>query len=514
MKKILIIFLLTYFNSSASILYVNASATGLNNGLTWNNAYTNLQEAYSNAVFGDEIWVAAGTYKATATTTRTVSFVSKNGVNVFGGFNGTETATNQRNIISNPTTLSGDIGVPGDNSDNTNTILKVENITSGLIIDGFRIISGTANSGCPGIRLQNNTGIINIKNCFFFNNFGYAGSAVSVLSQGNSTVNVTDCDFNGNIGIDGIIYGGNSSSNNLNITNCRFRGAVSSGIPVIRFESENFTMNNCIITNNTSTQSNLIYIDADSSAKISNCLIVGNSYRESAIAFYSQTNASQIAENITVAHNKKDDGSNNTFYTAIYSVNGVAKIYNSIIFGNTFSSNNTQINVGNQGGNIVSNSIVENGYATGTNILNTNPLFINPNDVISAPFDCTNFNYKLQNNSQGINYGNNSFVTTAQDLDGNARIQQITVDTGAYENVTDLNLNENLPSNLNLTYNYYNEVLSLKNIEVGKIDIFDISGRLVNTREIRGQIYLSDLKTGIYFVVLQNSNEKIKILKK
>ena len=95
-------------------------------------------------------------------------------------------------------------------------------------------------------------------------------------------------------------------------------------------------------------------------------------------------------------------------------------------------------------GNIVSNSIVQNGFANGTNILNVNPNFINPNSLISAPFDGSNFNYRLQNNSQGINYGNNNFVTATQDIDGSIRIQQNTVDTGAYENFSTLSLNENL----------------------------------------------------------------------
>lgn len=512
MKKILLIFLFSYYNSFATTIYVNASATGSNNGLSWNNAYTNLQEALSNAIFGDQIWVAAGTYKATSTTDRTISFSMKNGVNLYGGFSGIETAISQRNINSNPTTLSGDIGALGDNIDNTNTILRVINITSGLTVDGFRIISGNASNGCGGIYLNNNTGIINLNNCFFFNNIGNACSAVFLAYQGNYTVNILNCDFNSNTSSAGTIFSDDSTLNNLNINNSQFRGSVSGGTAVLRFLSANLIMDKCVITNNTSTQSNIFYIDANVSAKISNSLIVGNSYRESAIAFYSPTNASQIAENIIVAHNKKDDGTNNTFYTAIYSINGIAQIYNSIIFGNTFSSNNTQINFGNQGGNIVSNSVVENGYTTGNNILNTNPLFVNPNNLISAPFDSSNFNYRLQNNSQGINFGNNNFVTTSQDIEGNIRIQQTNVDTGAYENITNLNINENLYLNKKMIYNYYDESLITRGIDYGKIFIYDINGKLVNSREISDQISLSNLKPGIYFIVLEN--EKIKILKK
>lgn len=508
MKKFLFIFLISYFNSHAATIYVNAYATGSNNGLNWNNAYPNLQEALSNAIYGDEIWVAAGTYKATSTTDRAISFIMKNGVNLYGGFDGTETSITQRNISSNPTTLSGDIGALGDNSDNTNAILKITNTTSGLTIDGFRIISGTATSGCGGITLNNNTGVINLTNCYFYNNIGNAGAAVFMAYQGNYTVNISNSDFISNISAYGAINSDSSSSNNLNITNCKIKGSVSGGFAVLHFAASNLTMDKCVITNNTSTQSDIFYIDANSSARISNSLFVGNSYDESAIAFYSSSGIPQIVENVTISHNKKTFLS--TFYTTVYSANGLAQIYNSIIYGNTNSSNNNQIDAGNT----VSNSIVENGYATGTSILSSNPLFINPNNLNAAPFDCTGFDYKLQNNSQGINSGNNSYVTKTQDLVGSIRIQQNNVDAGAYENITDLTVNENAFSNRNMIYNYYDETIMFKNTNSGKIDIYDINGKLIDSIEVRDQLSLSHLKAGIYFAQLQNSNEKIKILKK
>ena len=77
--------------AGGQVIYVKAGATGANSGLNWDDAYTDLQTALAAAAAGDEIWVAAGAYKPTAGADRTISFVMKVGVGLYGGFAGGET---------------------------------------------------------------------------------------------------------------------------------------------------------------------------------------------------------------------------------------------------------------------------------------------------------------------------------------------------------------------------------------------------------------------------------------
>ena len=105
MKKILLsLLLIATVGIIDAQIYVNASATGTNNGSSWTNAYTDLQQAIYNAPAGSKVWVKQGTYKPTINVSGVLPalklrhFWLKNGVEVYGGFNGTEIEFNQRNI--------------------------------------------------------------------------------------------------------------------------------------------------------------------------------------------------------------------------------------------------------------------------------------------------------------------------------------------------------------------------------------------------------------------------------
>ena len=138
--------------SQADVLYVDADAAGGNDGTSWTDAFRNLQAAIAISSAGDEIWVAAGTYKPTATTTRTISFVLKQGVAVYGGFAGTETQKDERDPEVHVTVLSGDIGATGDSSDNSLHVVRAGiGLTASSVLDGFTITAGHADgSGNDG----------------------------------------------------------------------------------------------------------------------------------------------------------------------------------------------------------------------------------------------------------------------------------------------------------------------------------------------------------------------------
>ncbi len=132
--------------SAQTRVYVSQSSAGQNNGLNWDDAFVDLQDALHQVSPGAEIWVAQGTYFATADSNRSISFELPSGMRLLGGFSGTETDISQRDWNVNETILSGDIGVSGDSIDNTYNVIYLEMPDSNTLIDGFTIRDGVANN--------------------------------------------------------------------------------------------------------------------------------------------------------------------------------------------------------------------------------------------------------------------------------------------------------------------------------------------------------------------------------
>lgn len=199
-----------------SIVFVDADATGNNDGSSWADAYTRLDSALATqqAAFV-QVWVAEGVYKPTNAPGRNAMFNLR--ANIYGGFNGTETTLSQRDPKNNLTVLSGDVlgndtgrataGNPS-RSDNLTTILEVP-VNGSTVIDGFVFEGGHANSAAgagwenyAGAAIVAKNNLLDIKNCVFRNNYGYRG--VLALGKGtgsNGFTTVDKCEFYGNEGV-------------------------------------------------------------------------------------------------------------------------------------------------------------------------------------------------------------------------------------------------------------------------------------------------------------------------
>ena len=286
--------------ASAGTVYVNvAQLTGLNNGSTWADAYQGvdgLQTALTAAVAGDRIWVAQGSYRASATQNTSISFQLKNGVELYGGFAGGETLLAQRNVATNVTILDGDL--IGHFSTHVVAAMTTD---ATAVLDGFTVRGGHASSstggsdGCGGgLFCQGGPGPT-VRNCIFRNNMCTAlGGAVYIES---SSATFLDTRFENNF-VTGFITSGTvvpgsagglgmSSSPNTVLTRCQFlsNSAVVGGGLATGYSSP--TLTNCIFWNNTSSFNSSggfsgggamslgpMYIG--SNATVRNCTIVGN----------------------------------------------------------------------------------------------------------------------------------------------------------------------------------------------------------------------------------------------
>ncbi|MBL7827620.1 MAG: DUF1565 domain-containing protein, partial [Saprospiraceae bacterium] len=207
MKRIFpILMLLLGWSLNAQTIYVKHNASGANNGASWANAYTSLEQALSVASPGQTIWVAAGTYKPTASSDYT--FPVADGMQLYGGFAGTESSLNQRNIAANPTILSGDINgddIPGnftDNrSDNSQHVVTCIELSSnpGVVVDGFTIRNGHTLLGTGNPDLSRRGGGIliytksTVRNCVIEQNFGDTGAAIAALDALSNGCVVENC---------------------------------------------------------------------------------------------------------------------------------------------------------------------------------------------------------------------------------------------------------------------------------------------------------------------------------
>jgi subtilisin family serine protease len=340
----------------AGIIYVDANASGSNNGSSWANAFTDLHNATEKAFNGDEIWVAEGTYKPTSTSDRSISFALREGVSLRGGFEGTETDASQRdpNLGANITTLSGDIGTIDDNNDNSYHVIRAIGKHAGpVVIDRFTIVNGNASLttdfeaygggvfilSSSSVTIKDSTFTNNraigigggiwicdsnfiLNNCAFNGNMAYYGGAIGVRSSLSS---LTECSFQDNVNENDGYFGGAiyfAYCDPVVLTDCIF---TNNATVIYCGGCGTVAANGCEFTNSTKVRympgSGAIYSEYNTSVTATKCMFKGNN---TTTLWFFATNDYLISD-CTFANNNGN---------GLWAVNSPGKIENSIFADN------------------------------------------------------------------------------------------------------------------------------------------------------------------------------------
>jgi hypothetical protein len=289
------IFYLTSFSlllpAFAKVIYVDDNATEDGNGSSWDTAHKYLQDALAVAEYGDEIWVAEGTYEPTEFSEWTegdehATFRMINGVSLYGGFLGTE-STNKALGDNNKTIISGGTNysyfyelMNGTSNNRVSFVLYVEE--ANMTIDGFKICNGeyglfvrTSTLEIKNCLMSNNSNgaiysresSLSINKCVFDNNTIAANQGTISTAGINLSLTLNDCNFSNNDGpikwnADALIsnckFGhltnGISIDGNLTILDSEFNNTSGHAISGGR---GNLIVDNCKIVNSSSNRNDL-----------------------------------------------------------------------------------------------------------------------------------------------------------------------------------------------------------------------------------------------------------------
>src|SRR5690606_13266497 len=226
------------------IIYVKTAASGNGDGSNWNDATSNLQGAI-NATDVTKVFVAIGNYDVPSPN----SFVMKNGVEIYGGFDPLNNITDltHNRILPNHGVSEGSV-LNGKNE--RPVIWNYQNgVTATAVLDGFTITGGYRNTNGGGIM-----------------NFYASPTLTNLVIKGNNADNGAAGIYNDNASpkISNVIIKENSAGN------------IGGGITNVNASSPELT--NVLITGNTATNyAGGLFNISTGIATLTNVTIVGNS---------------------------------------------------------------------------------------------------------------------------------------------------------------------------------------------------------------------------------------------
>jgi hypothetical protein len=245
------------------VLYVDCDANGINDGTSWENAFSYLQDALAAAVYGDQILVAEGVYKPDCNTAdpcgsgdRTATFSLIEAVQIKGGHAGIGAEDpNLQDAALCETILSGDLNGddgPGfaNNDENSYYVVSANSISDKTVLEGLTVAAGNANDRRAGYYkgggIHALSSSLTVTNCTLHLNFGLWGGGVYDLNGSPIFVN---CVFSGNLAVVGGAMLSDSGSPALR--NCTVTGNYGSTVGgVLAREGARPVLSNCILWGN------------------------------------------------------------------------------------------------------------------------------------------------------------------------------------------------------------------------------------------------------------------------
>jgi len=318
--------------SANNILYVKAIPSGSADCSNWDNA-CGLQDALDRAVSGHQIWVAKGTYKPTKPISsiypkNSPTFNLETGVAIYGGFPDSGGEWGDRDPAAQLTVLSGELGLPDDDYDNSFHVVTARRVDDSATLDGFTISNGKATGSVGGGGLYIDRGSPTLNNLIFTENIAgrFGGGGMKSEYGSPKLTNVTFIDNYAYLGGGGFACLGGSPE----LTNVSFIGneAENYGGGIYTYDECNLILTHVSFNENTARFGGGM-ADANSPSILHNVTFSGNT-AERGGGMFNYNNGSPNLTNITFSGNTAVTGGG--MYTANYcypSLTNVTFSYNS-----------------------------------------------------------------------------------------------------------------------------------------------------------------------------------------